>query len=239
MFLFPAISTMFWIDLLAALLPAVILMIYVYRQDRVEKEPAGLLFHLLLGGVLAALVSIILETIGQYFLDANVSQSDPHYYIFTAFLVVAVVEEGMKYHYLKKITWYNPNFNYRFDGIVYAVFVSLGFAAFENVGYVFEYGLSVALSRALLSVPGHMCFAVFMGYFYGRAKYRANRYQGFVSWFEKSVGYFIAVIVHGFYDSCLMINTENSMRYFVVFIILMYLIVFFLIRHESRTDQRI
>lgn len=72
--------------------------------------------------------------------------------------------------FLHARTWRNPNFNYRFDGIVYAVFVSLGFAAFENIQYVLHYGLSVALPRAIFAVPGHMSFAVFMGLFYGRAK---------------------------------------------------------------------
>ena len=141
------------IYILAAVLPAVFLLRYIYKHDTVEKEPPGLLLSLLLMGVLAALASIVLEVIGQKILDANISQDDPYYNIILAFVVVAAVEEGTKCFFLKRRTWNNPNFNYRFDGIVYAVFVSLGFAAFENIKYVFNFGLSVALPRAILAVP--------------------------------------------------------------------------------------
>lgn len=150
---------------LAAVLPAVFLMHYVYRHDRIEREPVGLLISLIWRGVLAALVAIVLELLGQLVLDASVSQDDPKYVLLLAFLVVAAAEEGAKIFFLHRRTWQDPNFNYRFDAILYAVFVSLGFAAFENVKYVFSYGLSVALPRAILAVPGHMGFAVFMGIF--------------------------------------------------------------------------
>lgn len=156
--------------LLAALLPAAFLMRYIYRMDTIEKEPPGLLTGLVFLGVGAAVVAIVLETLGQGILNAFLAQDDPAYSIVFAFLVVAVVEEGAKFLFLRWRTWKDPNFNYRFDGIVYAVFLSLGFAAFENVSYVMGYGLTVALYRALLAIPAHMGFAVFMGYFYSRAK---------------------------------------------------------------------
>ena len=158
------------IYVLAAVIPAAILMCYIYKKDRIEREPPWLLGSLVLLGVAAALVAIVLEILGQSILDSLVSVNNPKYILLLAFLVVAAVEEGTKFFFLYRRTWRDPNFNYRFDAIVYAVFVSLGFAAFENIKYVFNYGLSVALPRALLAIPGHMGFAVFMGFFYGRAK---------------------------------------------------------------------
>ena len=98
-------------------------------------------------------------------MNALVAPDNPKHIILLAFLVVAAVEEGSKFFFLYRRTWHDPNFNFRYDAIVYAVFVSLGFAAFENVKYVFNYGLSVALPRAILAIPGHMGFAVFMGFF--------------------------------------------------------------------------
>ena len=118
---------------LAAVLPAAVLLIYVYQHDRVEREPTGLLLSLLWKGVLAALCSIVLETIGQVVLGWLVTPGTLLHTVLTAFLVVAAVEEGTKFFFLKQRTWYDYNFNYRFDAIVYAVFVSLGFAAFENI----------------------------------------------------------------------------------------------------------
>ena len=152
MFYFPLFwaSPVFYlmaIYVLAAVLPAVFLMRYVYKQDKIEREPAHLLVSLIGKGILAALAAIVLEMLGQSILNALVEPENPNYVYLMAFLVVAAVEEGTKFFFLYRCTWRDPNFNYRFDAILYAVFVSLGFAAFENVKYVFSYGLSVALEQ--------------------------------------------------------------------------------------------
>lgn len=225
------------IYVLAAVLPAFFLLRYIYKMDTVEKEPGYLLWALLLSGVLAALASIVLESVGSAVLNATLSSDDPYYYIIFAFLVVAVVEEGTKLFFLKRRSWRDPNFNYMFDGIVYSVFVSLGFAAFENIKYVFSYGLSVALPRALLAVPGHLGFAVFMGVFYGRAKLCESRGQSFGAKVNMVLGYAAAVFLHGFYDSCCMIGTRGAATVFVIFVIAMYFIVFGMIKRASREDR--
>lgn len=224
---------------LAAVLPAIFLMRYVYRQDQIEPEPVGLLASLVWKGVLAALAAIVLEFIGQTVLQGLVSEDNPNYVYYLAFLVVAAVEEGTKLFFLYRRTWKEPNFNYRFDAIVYAVFVSLGFAAFENVKYVFSYGLSVALPRAILAVPGHMGFAVFMGIFYGRAKRCADWGNRFGCKVNLILSYLCPVALHGVYDSCCMTGTNRSTLVFVIFVLVMYLLVFRLIRYESRTDTPI
>lgn len=227
------------IYVLAAVLPAIFLMRYVYRQDQIEPEPVGLLASLVWKGVLAALAAIVLESLGQMVLDGQVSQDNPNYVYYLAFLVVAAVEEGTKLFFLYRRTWKEPDFNYRFDAIVYAVFVSLGFAAFENVKYVLSYGLSVALPRAILAVPGHMGFAVFMGIFYGRAKRCADWGNRFDCKVNLILSYLFPVALHGVYDSCCMTGTGRSTVVFVIFVLVMYLLVFRLIRHESRTDTPI
>lgn len=223
--------------ILAAVLPAIVLLRYVYRHDRVEKEPMGLLLSLLVMGVVSALCSTVLERVGQTVLYLLVDPGRPAYTILLAFLVVALVEEGTKFFFLKRRTWHNPNFNYRFDGIVYAVFVSLGFAAYENIGYVMSYGLSVALARAVSAIPGHMAFAVFMGLFYGRAK--VCRSWGDERGCEKNLrrGYVSAVLLHGFYDACAMIGSNTAIIVFLVFVVLLFLTVFRLVKRESATDM--
>ncbi|MGI5887915.1 MAG: PrsW family intramembrane metalloprotease [Oscillospiraceae bacterium] len=223
----------------AAVLPAVILLVFIYKQDKIEKEPGPLLLSLLFMGVLSALASIVLETIGETVLNQLLDESNPYYTLLLAFLVVAAVEEGMKMLFLRLRTWRSPFFNYRFDGIVYAVFVSLGFAAFENIEYVFGYGLSVAFSRAVLSIPGHMGFAVVMGFFYGRAKWYAN--YGYVSEAKKYnwAAYLTPVALHGFYDACAMKGTQAALAVFLIFVIAMYIIIFSLVKRESRTDAPI
>ncbi|MCR4671693.1 MAG: PrsW family intramembrane metalloprotease [Lachnospiraceae bacterium] len=213
---------------------------YIYNNDTYEKEPGELLLALIIRGVLAALAAVVLETVGQVILNLSpISGDSAAYYIVLAFFVVAVVEEGTKLFFLHRRTWNDPNFDYRFDGIVYSTFVSLGFAAFENIKYVFSYGLSVAIPRALLAIPGHLGFAVVMGYFYGRARIAEN--HGNHDWAKRNIfmGYLCAVLMHGFYDSCAMIGNGISTVLFIIFIICMYIGVFRLVRKESQTNTRI
>ena len=221
---------------LAAVLPAAVLLIYVYQHDRVEREPTGLLLSLLWKGVLAALCSIVLETIGQVVLGWLVTPGTLLHTVLSAFLVVAAVEEGTKFFFLKQRTWYDYNFNYRFDAIVYAVFVSLGFAAFENIKYVFHFGLSVALPRAFLSIPGHMAFAVFMGVYYGRAKMRESRGYRMAAKADLAMAYIVSLLLHGFYDACAMVGTTGATILFIIFVVITYLRMFRLLKKEAAMD---
>jgi len=224
------------IYILAAVIPAVILLRYVYQHDTVEKEPPMLLASLLLMGVAAALVSGVLERIAQTVLGILVAPGSPVYSVLLAFLVVAVVEEGTKFLLLKWRSWDHPAFNYRFDGVVYAVFVSLGFAAYENILYVFHYGLSVALPRAFLAIPGHMSFAVGMGIFYGRAKCRWARGDDAGAKWNLIIGYVLAVFLHGFYDACAMIGTGVATLVFLVFVAMMFFGVYRSLKREAARD---
>lgn len=227
------------IYIIAAICPAAILLLYLYNKDVVEKEPTDLLVKLLGLGVLAAVLSGGLEEAGIGVLDRFISTANPLYVIILAFLVVAVVEEGMKYLLMKALTWNHPHFNYRFDGIVYAVFISLGFAAFENIGYIIGYGLTIAPTRALLAVPGHMSFAVFMGYFYGRAKLWGNRGDAGKASVNRKLAYIVAVFLHGFYDACAMKQTTLSTLIFFAFVIIVDIFMIRTIRKESREDHPI
>lgn len=237
MFIIPAFNVTLWIYFAAALLPAIWLMIYIYRQDSIEKEPAGLLAACAVRGVVAALFSIVLEKMGESLLNMSpVSKDTVLGTMVLAFVVVGAVEEGMKYLLMGVLTWNNENFNCRFDGIVYAAFTSLGFAAFENIEYVFGNGLSVALPRAFLSIPGHLGFSVIFGCFYGRARLAADEGKRLKSVLEIAFGYLLAVLLHGTYDTCAMLQSGTSTMIFVAVVLLLYLIVFSLVKHESRTD---
>ena len=239
MFFFQIMTETLMIYILAAILPAIFLLRYIYQHDTIEKEPAGLLGSLILCGILAALCSGILEQIGTSILNRMISTANPYYVIFLAFLVVAAVEEGTKMFFLKRRTWKDWNFSHMYDAVVYSAFVSLGFAAFENVKYVFSYGLSVALPRALLAIPGHLGFSVFMGVFYGRAKLCENRGNSFGKRLHLTLGYLCAVFLHGFYDACAMTGTTTANLVFIVFIIIMYVVVYRMIKNASLTDRPI
>ena len=94
----------------------------------------------------------------------------------------------------------NNEFNEPFDGIVYAVMVSMGFAALENILYTFQYGFGVGVTRAFTAVPAHATFGIIMGYFMGKAKFSNNRIK------LNLLGLLFATLFHGSYDFFLFIN---------------------------------
>ena len=220
----------------AALLPALVLLRYIYLHDRVESESPRLLLSLIGVGVLAAIPAVILETICDELVMANLGITNEVVYFIIYATMIGLVEEGCKYYFLYKMTWDHPEFNYLFDGVVYAVFVSLGFAGIENILYVFQFGLSVAVLRAVLAVPGHMAFAVFMGVFYGLAKLAHVQGNEKLKNTYLILAYVVSVALHAFYDACAMIDTTFSAVLFIVFVVAMYVIVYRLVRNTSRKD---
>jgi RsiW-degrading membrane proteinase PrsW (M82 family) len=216
----------------AAVIPAVILMLYIYRSDRLEREPVGLLVKLALLGVLATVFAMIGEKLG-FFLLRGLNQSSAAYQLLMNFLVVGLCEEGFKYLLLRGSTWNNPNFNCRYDGVVYAVFVSLGFALWENISYVLHYGLQTAIVRALTAIPGHACFGVFMGVFYGLAKrYERN---GRKSKSFRVLAVVVPAALHGTYDYIASVDT--SIWYFVGFVAVLFVAAYTLVGKLSKNDR--
>ena len=221
----------------AALLPALFLMWYIYQKDKLEKEPGALLGRLFFSGVLAALLALFLEQLFQGVMDAFSYPSESAY-IITEAIMIGLSEEFAKYFFLYRNTWRSPEFNFRYDGIVYAVFVSLGFAAIENILYVFQYGIGIALSRGLLAVPAHMAFGVFMGSFYGRAKMAEIYGRTSDMKAQLALAYVVPVALHAFYDACALLGSDTAMLLFVGFVIVMYIVVIRKVRMESRTDYQ-
>lgn len=181
-----------------ALAPGVAIGVYIYLKDQHEKEPISLLVKSFFYGTLSVFVTLFISSIIDQFVTINVldvSEQAVH-----AFLIVALVEEFSKFLFVRGILYRNKNFNEPFDGIVYAVMVGMGFATFENLLYVAEGGIGVALTRMFTAVPAHAAFAVLMGYYLGKAK------------FEDKKGYYafhalgIATLFHGAYDYFLFIS---------------------------------
>ena len=225
----------------AAVLPAVGLLIYVYRRDRVEPEPLGLLCGLLLCGVGATRLAIVTESVGAaalaFFLPGG--EEHPAYGVWMYFVVVALSEEGFKYLALRLRTWRSPSFNCRFDGVVYAVFVSLGFALAENIGYVLMYGLGAALLRALTAVPGHASFGVFMGAYYSLARHSANRGNSGVSAFWSVLAVLVPTVIHGMYDFIASTEPNVFSPVFVIFVLIVFSLAALMVRHLSKRDRYI
>ena len=223
----------------AAVLPAVFLLIKVEREDYLEKESRGLLFSLVAFGIISTAIASLGERIGMTILASIFQQESVLYNFLLFFGVVAFSEEGAKYVLLKRRTWNNPEFNCQFDGVVYSVFVSLGFALWENIGYVAMYGLGTAVVRAVTAVPGHACFGVFMGTWYGMAKRRegAGDIDGAKRMRVRAL--LVPAVLHGFYDFVATYNSDVMNIVFLVFVILMFITAWRLVKHVSANDAYI
>lgn len=253
---------------LVALIPAVFLCWYIYSKDRVEKEPLGLLGILFAVGAVIYIPVIYVENsiIGlldrlfasqiSYSLTGVASfESASSFAVHSAacaFLGIALIEEAVKWILLYFITSKNKNFDHLFDGIVYAVFLSLGFAAMENVFYAVRDGWTTFVLRSLTSVPGHMTFGVLMGYCYtmwhtylvAKEKERELSSAGTITlekpfnsgiWLAVSV--LFPVVLHGCYSFLSFFTSDIMLVIFYGFIILLYGFCFYGVHQLSDSDS--
>jgi RsiW-degrading membrane proteinase PrsW (M82 family) len=186
--------------LLSALAPVAAVIIYIYIKDKYEKESKR---YLTLAFVLGAIVSIIITTVLYMFFDLFLPLPDDYsiwQQFVKAFFVVALIEEFSKYIMVRGFLQPRTVFNEPFDGIVYAVMVSMGFAAVENIMYVIQGGMEVAMLRAFTAIPAHATFGIIMGYYMGKAKFSKHP----IKW--NLIGLFLAVLFHGAYDFFLFIG---------------------------------
>ena len=225
--------------IIAAIVPAVFLMIRVYKADRLEKEPIRLLLTLLVLGIISTSLASLAEQLGDAVLAFFLPEGTLPYDLLLYFGVVAFAEEGFKYLLLKNRTWKSPFFNCQFDGVVYAVFVSLGFALWENIGYVLRYGMATAIARAITAVPGHACFGVFMGTWYGLAKRYAEMGLVKESARARRLAVLTPALLHGCYDFIATQQTEALSLVFVVFVICMFVAAIRVVKKQSRKDNYI
>ena len=222
--------------ILAAVIPALILLIQVYRADHLEKEPLSLLLSLILCGVLATALATLTEQGGYLLLSVLLGQDHRYFEILLYFVVVAASEEGFKYLLLRWRTWRSPHFDCSFDGVVYAVFLSLGFALWENIHYVLNFGFSAALARAVTAVPGHACFGVFMGTWYGCAKRWSMHRQEARSVLARWMAFLLPAGLHGVYDYFAITQLAELIWLFLLFIVVLFLVSALLVRFLSGKD---
>ena len=229
-----------WVMIAVAVIPPLLLMIFIYRRDKHEREPKGLLFKCAALGALSVITALIGEAATMGIIESVFSGKSIYlYYFVEAFFGVAIVEEAGKFLMLRLGTWKNRHFDYTFDGIIYSVFVSLGFALVENILYVIQNGFSTGIIRAVTAIPGHAAFGVYMGYYYGLAKFwevagdkkkcRRNLWAGWL----------IATILHGFYDFCALSGKPALMILFFVFIVAMDIAVIVQVIKSSKNDTPI
>jgi len=193
--------------LLISLAPIFVIALYIYSRDKYEKEPLSVLFKALLAGILIVLPVVVIE---KLLTIPSENLEGASFAAYTAFIVAGLTEEGMKFLAFYFFFWNNRNFNEKFDGIVYSVYIALGFAGIENVLYVFSGGYGVGIIRALTAVPAHALFGVVMGYYFSLAKFNASRKPVFLL-----LAFLLPFLFHGLYNFLLMGNSPALLSAFI------------------------
>lgn len=228
--------------LLLAILPIIIIGTYIYQKDR-NKEPLKLLIKLFVFGILSCfLVLFISELISKIipFFNLDVNKMNFTQILIYTFIGIALIEESCKWLMVYKIGYNNKELDEVYDAIVYAVFVSLGFAFFENILYVLgENSIGVGISRGLLAVPGHVCDAIFMGYYLSVAKMHSkkkNKHKERKNIYKSII---IPTVLHGIYDFCILSGQSILVLVFFTFVINLYIVSIKKVKETSNTTEKL
>ena len=206
--------------ILAAIAPVAVVIWYIYLK---QPEHTKLLIKAFIYGIFSALLTLVIvipfEAISEF---ANDEVSNIGSAISNAFFMAAIPEEVAKLVMLWLLLRNNPYFDEHFDGIVYAVCIGMGFAAIENVLYLFdnyESWISVGIARALFAVPGHFLDAVIMGFYYSLWHFRIVR-----NWQTCALILVGPILAHGIYDSIVFsMNIDDSLSGILLLLFILFL----------------
>ncbi len=180
------------IKILAAVAPVLFLLCYIYMKDKKAPEPTEQLFKAFRYGVLSAIcVMVVMSPFGATRQPVGFLQC-----MKVSFFEAGIPEEFFKWLFLYILIWRSPQFDEYIDGIVYAVFISMGFACLENIMYVLPGSMGTAVSRALLSVPAHFLFAVIMGYYFSMGKFHPEERTRYMM-----LSLLLPIVGHGLFDT--------------------------------------
>jgi len=187
-----------------AVAPGIAICFYIFFRDQYNPEPRKHLLISFMLGILSAVPAITLQ-----YLMLPIESYPPTIVsvAIKAFFIVAFTEELCKFVMLRYYAYRQPEFDEPFDGIVYGVMVSMGFATIENIAYVMKFGFTTAIIRMFISVPAHACFGILMGYHVGRAKFHAGHPFPYLM-----RGLFLAIFFHGSFDFFLFLKESDFVK---------------------------
>lgn len=203
---------------LSAILPALLLIVFIYIKDREHPEPLKLILKGFFFGCLSIVLSLTFTEIMSFFRPSGFDNIPVIRGIFTSFFDAALPEETAKLIMLWLLVRKNKEFDEALDAIVYSVCIGMGFACTENIMYVFESDnwVAVALLRAVLAVPGHYIDAVLMGFFFALVHFMPKKFGKY-----RLCIWLVPFLAHGIYDSlCFIMEDVSFFAGFVVFALL-------------------
>ena len=221
-----------------AIIPILILGLYIYNKD-VEKEPKILLLKLFVCGIFSSFfVFLFIYLLFEIFDDFSINLYEYSYfkYFIYSFMLVAFLEEGCKWLSTRFVGYNSKYFDEAYDIIVYASFVALGFSFVENIMYVFNYGISAAILRALISVPGHLSFGIMMGYYMLLAKLSKTKkdYRKYMIF-----SFVFPLLIHGSYDFLLLLKNTYILIILLTLLFLFYIFSYIKIKKVIEMKKKI
>lgn len=219
------------------LIPPIILLIYIYKLDKIEKEPPRMILRLFLFGIFSVIPAMFLEAFGMAALERlGIPDTSYLYLALMYFVVVAFSEELSKRLVGVGMTYKSEEFNYQFDSVVYCAAAALGFACMENISYLMVDGAAVAWGRL---IPIHTICGVYMGHYVGLAKSAHRQGKTGQRAFFNFLSVFIPVIIHGFYDFSLSTENDDMLILNMIFTILITFIAFICLHIYAKKDRPI
>jgi RsiW-degrading membrane proteinase PrsW (M82 family) len=200
--------------LIVAVAPSAALLLFIYQKDRYDREPPSLLFKLFIFGCFSVIPAYFIERFLSFFIGGFV--------VLQAFIVAGLTEESVKYFIVRKASYKSRFYDEKLDGIIYCVFVSLGFATIENILYLIKANIGfmyTGVTRAIFAVPAHMLFAITMGYYLSLAKFSNNKATE-ESFMVKAL--LVPVVLHGIYDYILMSRLYSIFPIFLLFVVFLW-----------------
>lgn len=196
--------------ILPVTLPVLFWAAYHYHKDRHLPEPiANLLLCFLLGIAAAFLSKWLYVSLGWFDLRYDaLALADRSSLGLLAYAVFAIgpIEEFAKLLPFVVIVLRLKAFDEPMDGIIYASFIALGYAASENLHYLQFLTPWEAAARGFAAPVVHILFASIWGHWIGSA-YLAGR--SIIGCTLK--GFVVAAVLHGFYDFVVLINPGWSL----------------------------
>ncbi len=222
------------IFLAVATLPVFFIARYIYKNDK-DREPISFLIKLFIGGILIVIPIIIVEQI--FFSIFPDDYNNLFQLFFSMFFGVALVEEFFKWIIIYKVSFREKHFDSFYDSIVYSTFVSLGFAVFENIMYVFQNGLTTGLLRAVTAIPLHASCGLIMGYFLGLAKQsHINNNKSEQNKFI-FMSLFFPILLHAIYNFLMLSNVTLLQIVGFILVIIMNILFFVKIKKLSNANN--
>lgn len=216
--------------LTAAISPAVAIMTFIYLSKRIELEPLPLIIRMFIIGVIMVFPIMFI----QYAFEVEGVFHNP---LMKSVFLVGLLEEFSKWFFLLFVAYRHSDFDHHYDGIIYGVAVSLGFATIENIIFLFQNGIQIAMLRAIFPVSSHGLFGIIMGFYMGKAKFRTTRSRWCLG-----LGLLIPVGLHTVYDYIITVKEMTWMYWITPFMIVLWIIGFRKIRianqhHENMLRQ--